>query len=236
MKVAIHQPHYFPWLGYLNKMASVDEFIILDEVQLSDNSNMCRNRFLTKTGKERYLTVSFEKKDYMKKRFCDVKLNTQVNWQRDHKNFLFDTYGKLVGFNEVWSEIKHIFEKRYETAYEVSMDSILVLRELFDIRTPLIYQSTIDYCKQTRKNDLVLSLCEALHAQIYLSGNGAKKYMQVDSFLKKGINVEFQEFSHPCYPQAFSSVFIPNLSSLDLLFNCGIEASRHIFWCSIENK
>jgi len=222
MKVAIHQPHYFPWLGYLNKMADVDEFIILNEVQLSDNTNMCRNRFLTKTGKEKYLTVSFEKKDYMKKRFCDVKLNTQVNWQRDHKNFLIDTYGKLVGFNEVWPEIKHIFEKSYET--------------VFAIRTPLIYQSTIDYCKETRKNDLVLSLCEAVNAQIYLSGNGARKYMQVDAFVKKGIRVEFQEFSHPSYPQAFSSVFIPNLSSLDLLFNCGIKTSRDIFWNNFKNK
>ncbi len=236
MKVAIHQPHYFPWLGYLNKMASVDEFIILDEVQLSDSTNMCRNRFLTKSGKERYLTVSFEKKDYMKKRFCDVKLNKEVNWQQDHKNFLIDTYGKLPSFDEVWQEISHIFEESYETVYEVSMDSIFALRKLLDIRTPLMYQSAIDYCKEAKKNDLVLSLCEAVHAKSYLSGNGARNYMQVDSFVKKGIIVEFQEFSHPCYPQAFSSVFIPNLSSLDLLFNCGIEMSRYIFWNNIRKQ
>ncbi len=235
MKVAIHQPHYFPWLGYLDKMAKVDEFVILDEVQLTDSSNMCRNRFLTKTGKERYLTVSFEKDGYMQKRFCDVGLNKQINWQRDHKNFILDTYRKLPGFDETWPKINHIFEKEYETAYEVSMDSMYALRDLFGINTQLVYQSAIDYCRESKKNDLVLELCEAVHADAYLSGNGAKKYMQLDTFAKRNIAVEFQAFSCPQYQQAYSPEFIPNLSSLDLLFNCGIEKSREIFWNNIIN-
>src|SRR5205085_4263182 len=33
MLVAIHQPHYVPWLGYLDRMARADVFIVLDHVQ-----------------------------------------------------------------------------------------------------------------------------------------------------------------------------------------------------------
>ena len=33
MKVAIHQPHYLPWLGYFAKWAAADLFILLDVVQ-----------------------------------------------------------------------------------------------------------------------------------------------------------------------------------------------------------
>ena len=33
MLVAIHQPLYFPWLGYLDRMARSDLFVVLDHVQ-----------------------------------------------------------------------------------------------------------------------------------------------------------------------------------------------------------
>lgn len=48
--VAMHQPHYFPWLGYLDKMAKADEFVVLDEVQFTDGSPMSRNKLLLFDG------------------------------------------------------------------------------------------------------------------------------------------------------------------------------------------
>ena len=54
--VAMHQPHYFPWLGYLDKMAKADEFVVLDEVQFTDGSPMSRNRFLQVDGEAKLLS------------------------------------------------------------------------------------------------------------------------------------------------------------------------------------
>ncbi|MFN0138108.1 MAG: WbqC family protein, partial [Phycisphaerae bacterium] len=41
------------------------------------------------------------------------------------------------------------------------------------------------------------------------------------------INVVFQDYAHPTYPQQGRGRFEPNLSAIDLLFNCG-PASRDI--------
>ena len=65
--VAMHQPHYFPWLGYLDKMAKADEFVVLDEVQFTDGSPMSRNRFLQVDGEAKLLSLSVEKKGYLGK-------------------------------------------------------------------------------------------------------------------------------------------------------------------------
>ncbi|MBI3637246.1 MAG: WbqC family protein, partial [Candidatus Rokubacteria bacterium] len=48
MKVAIHQPHYLPWLGYLAKWAAADVFIVLDTVQYEKNGWQNRNRIKTR--------------------------------------------------------------------------------------------------------------------------------------------------------------------------------------------
>ena len=50
MITAIHQPSYFPWLGWMDKINKCDQFILMDEVQLSDRAYQHRNLFLTNTG------------------------------------------------------------------------------------------------------------------------------------------------------------------------------------------
>ena len=56
MKVAIHQPHYLPWLGYLAKWAEADVFVLLDTVQYEKNGWQNRNRIKTREGPS-WLTV-----------------------------------------------------------------------------------------------------------------------------------------------------------------------------------
>ena len=57
MIVSIHQPSYFPWLGWLHKVNNSDVFIMMDEVQLSDSAYQHRNIFLDKEGNEKYLNI-----------------------------------------------------------------------------------------------------------------------------------------------------------------------------------
>jgi hypothetical protein len=56
MLVAIHQPNYFPWLGYLDRMAKADLFVVLDHVQFERRSYQNRIQILLE-GEPRWLTV-----------------------------------------------------------------------------------------------------------------------------------------------------------------------------------
>ena len=197
MVTAIHQPHYFPWLGYLDKMAKAGQFIILDEVQLTDRSPMVRNKFLTFSGAEEMLSLSVKKKGYRDKKTRDIEL--------------FD--------------IENI---------EIQMDTVFLMRELFGIKTEIIYQSQLQYDRENKKSGLIQAICSAVGTDIYLSGNGARKYMDVPEFKKAGIEVVYQDFTYPVYRQFDLEAFVPNLSALDILFHLGAEEAKCIFWENVR--
>lgn len=235
MRVGIHQLHYFPWLGYMNKMAKSDIFIILDDVQLSDSSYMFRHKLLCKNGSEKYITIPFNKKNYMQRKFGEIELNPAVPWQKNHVNFIKDSYSKAPFFKEVWDVIGGFYEKEFETLFDVTNESVMLMREMLDVKTKLIYQSELPEAAG-KKNDLVLDLCKEVNADIYLSGNGARKYMDVASFENEGIKVQFQKFSLPEYNQMYSEQFVPGLCGLDMLFNIGIENSKQLLKETLNQK
>ena len=234
MKVAIHQPHYFPWPGYLDKMAKADKFIILDEVQLEDRSPMLRNKFLQINGEEHMLGLSVKKKGYRDKMTKEIELADIEEVQEKHKRFIQMNYGKTKGYSEVWPEIQHIFEKKYQYLIDIEMDTVMAMRKLFSINTELIYQSNLDYNRSMKKNNLMLALSEAVGADIYLSGQGAKKYMMDEEFNKKGIKVEYQVFAPPVYKQKNVNEFVTSLSAIDMLMQLGIEDAKELFWNGVE--
>ena len=116
----------------------------------------------------------------------------------------------------------------------MSIDSIMIVKRLLGIPTELTYQSNYPYDHSAKRNELVINLCQCMGAERYLSGNGARKYMQLNAFERVGITVTYQQFSAFLYPQINSQEFHPNLSSLDLLFNCGIQRSRELFWQNVK--
>ncbi len=226
MKVAIHQPHYFPWEGYLKKMMAVDKFILMDEVQLTDSSPMYRHSLLTVKGEPKYITIPFDKKNYKKIQYKDIRINSHIDWQKNHYNFMKENYGKSPYFTEVMSIIFPIFSKKYNFLCDITIDSINLLTKLFDIKTELVLMSSLNYPRESKKNQLVLDLCLATNADFYMSGKGAKKYMELPPFLEKGIQVEFQDFVQHPYPQHFTSTFVGGLSILDMLFSIGVDATK----------
>lgn len=232
MKVAIHQPHYFPWMGYLDKMAKVDKFILLDEVQIEKGSNMYRNKVITWDSKEKYLTVGYEKKGSLNKPFSQIRIDNSIEWQKRQQDFIWNNYKKAKYFDEIWETIQFIFNKKYMYLFDVLMDSIEIEKKIFGINTEIVLQSKLPSMEGVYKNELLVSLCQSVGADKYLSGNGAKKYMNIQVFEEKKIDVEYQQFKYPIYHQF--GEFVPNLSAIDILFHCGKEESKKIFWENVK--
>jgi WbqC-like protein len=94
------------------------------------------------------------------------------------------------------------------------------------VRTPIVLASTLDRLPGGA-DDRLIALCRRFGCRTYLAGAGGQDYMEIDAYRRAGIAVEFQEFRHPVYPQAFPG-FEPDLSAVDLLMSAGTGAIARV--------
>ena len=153
----------------------------------------------------------------------DVELSHNVDWKTDNLNLLQQNYYKAPYFNEIHPIIEKLYDKKHNRLIDFNVQSINMLCDLFNIKTEIIFASELG-CNGA-KNSLLVELLQKVKADSYLSGVGAKDYLEPEMFEKAGIKVIWQEFKHPIYPQLYDG-FVPLLSSIDILYNCGIKKSR----------
>lgn len=228
--LAAHQPHYFPWIGYLDKMAKADVFIISDKSQLSLKSPMRRNKILRADGKEAMLTLSIADIKSHERKTCDDLLLADYDQNRaSHQGVIRTNYRHAPFYAEIMPYIEEYFAKSRVRYVDAALESILLLRHLYGIETPITLQSDLRYDPSLRNNDLIIDFCAQMGADRYLSGVGAQSYMDMGRYRDNGIRVAYQIFEYPSYPQFGLDLFVPNLSALDMLFQLGIEGARKRF-------
>jgi hypothetical protein len=219
MKLAIHQPHYMPWCGYFHKIASADLFVLLDDVQFKKNEWQHRNRIRSSQGAQ---LISVPNHYLFPQRINEVRINNQEPWQEKHWRTLVAAYGKASCFTLYKEEFQRFYAGSWELLAALNIDSVKLLARLLGIQTPMELSSPHQF--QGSSTERLVNICRHFGADIYLSGVGGKEYMDLGLFEKAGIRVEFQEFVNPVYVQHWSRSaedFIPALSVIDALFNCG---------------
>ena len=226
MILSIHQPSYFPWLGMLDKIRQCDVFMVMDEVQLSDSAYQHRNLLLTADGKPKFLTIPFVKKDYLKKPFREIEI-ASPDWRVKHLNFIKNTYREHPYADEIMPRLEDFYAADYRTLADAVVSSMRLSFEFFGIRARVIFQSEATYDRSLRRGDLVVALARAAGASCYLSGPGARAYLDESAFCGDP-TLRYNNFRHPTYPQRGTHDFQSGLACLDMLFNLGSNRSREM--------
>jgi WbqC-like protein family len=228
MIVAIHQPHYLPWLGYLHRMAQVDLFILLDHVQFERRNHQNRSQIRV-AGEARWLTVPVLQRS-QKERIVDKLVDNSEPrpWGTIHFSTLRHAYRQAEHFTSYAEALRSILESRWERLTDLNRAMLDLLRDAFEIRTPLARSSELGV--DGTKSELILNLCRAAGADSLLAGfGGSRRYLDLEAFAAAGVSVKWHEFTHPVYRQCGAQPFIAGLASIDLLFNHGPQSRAILF-------
>jgi len=215
MIVSIHQPNIFPWLGFFNKMAQSDVFILLDNVPFSKGGLTNRVRLKGSNGLF-WLTTPIIIKGRMGQVINDIEINNLTSWKETHRASLMSSYNKTPGYDIYMPELMKLYDGNHSGLVDFTIPGIILLRDILQIKTPIIRSSELN-CTGSRST-LLCDLVKVVGGTTYLSGPSGRNYLDEGIFDSQEIKIEYSSFHVFEYPQRFNN-FIGGLSALDYIFN-----------------
>lgn len=225
MIVAVHQPHFLPWLGYLDRMRQADLFIVLDHVQFERRNYQNRTR-IKLDGQPHWITVPVQQHS-QQERIVDKRIDNPPPgearwWGANLCRTLKHAYRDAEYLDDYAPALCRILESRWDRLVDLDAAALGFLREAYGIRTPITTSTALGVAGA--KSDLILNLCIAAGAGTYLAGmGGSRDYLDREAFAEAGVSLAWQAFEHPRYAQG-AGEFIPGLSSIDMLMRTGPQA------------
>jgi len=218
MRVAIHQPQYWPWPRYLHKALTADVFVYLDTVQFSKNGLQNRNQIKASQGS---LWLTLPVSQHLGQTIRETKLSDPRAPQKHYKT-LVANYAKTPGFQRWKGELEATFSHAGANLCDFAIASTEWMLEQLGAKGRRVRASELlGLSPELQASKLVAGICQALGARSYLTGRGALEYMAAADFAAIRCGVEAQTWQPFVYPQLpIDTPFVADLSTLDLLFNC----------------
>ena len=218
---AIHQPNFFPWLGYFYKIAKSDVFVILDTVDIevgTADAITNRTRIKTSSGVQ-WITIPIKKGD--SKIIKDVLIDNSRKWRETMLKTIYFQYKKSPNFDAFYPIVEDLLKYATDSLSEYNVHVIESISRYMGIDTKIVLASNMINMSDDR-NMRLIDICRQNGCDTYLSGNGGRKYHDEQLFADNGVSVRYTDFVHPEYQQLHGD-FVKGLSAMDYLFNSGKE-------------
>lgn len=220
--VVILQPGYLPWLGFFDQMRAADVFVYYDDVQFDKHGWRNRNRIKDAAGQPHWLTVPVRHSSLNLPRIIDVEVDPRAPWARKHIGTLRQFYSRAPFLKQYLPELEDLLNRDWQRLVDLDLAVVALMCRWLKIERRIERSSELKI--DGTQSGRLLNICKHLGATRYLSGAAARDYLDVGLFDPQGIQVSWQNFVHPEYPQLHGA-FVPYLSALDLLLNCGDESA-----------
>jgi len=238
MLIAGHQPNYLPYTGFFHKISLSDIFVIVDIVQYVKRGAfgwINRNRIRTADG-WLWLTVPVKTKDRFYQSIKGTEIDNSRPWAQKHLKSIERNYHNAPYFSKHFGFFSDIYGKQWDSLAGLNEAIIRYIIKALGINIRIVRASELDinYAlpspgarNDNSATDLIVQMCQKLDSDSYLHGKHASDYLDEDGLKQYNIKSYYQDFRHPVYPQVYEP-FMPDMSIIDLLFNCGDKSMKII--------
>jgi hypothetical protein len=227
--VAIHQPNFFPWLGFFQKLARADIFVLLDHVQLPRKGGAWTNRVkLLIAGAPQWVTAPILRPPGATQSIVDARFDERAPWREKLLKTLTANYRDAQHFQETMELLEPIILHGVSGPADYNTLAIERIQAALGIFNARLVRSSRLFTGGTA-NDLLIEICRQVGGTAYLCGGGASEYQDDDAFARAGLAVVYQDFRHPSYAQiGAAGDFVQGLSVIDAMMNCGRRGTAQL--------
>lgn len=223
--VAMHQPTFLPWLGWWDKLVRADRLVLLDDVQFPKKGGTWMNRVrVLVNGKPAWVTVPVDRSYHGVRTVRETRIDDSKPWRKKVEATVATSYARAPHFKDAQPLVEELIRLPAAGIAEYNETGIRRLATELGLDTgKLVRQSELR--AGGAATDLLVNLCQALGATAYMTGDGSDEYLEPEKFAAAGLELVVQQFTPPRYPQ-LAGDFVPGLSIVDALMNCGLDGTR----------
>lgn len=234
MIVVISQPMFFPWVGMFEQILLADVYVHYSDVQFSKGSFVNRVQVKTASG-IKWLTVPLDGLT-LGQRINEVLIDNDRDWRHQHIALLRQAYSGAPFCGEMLSVVEAIYRNTYATIDQLSEATIAAVCRYYGVDEKRRFLHVQELDIPGSGSQRVLDIVLALGGDIYVTGHGARRYLDHELFERYGVRIEYINYRKILYAQLHGE-FTPYVSVLDLIANMGQEGkramqSRGVYWRS----
>ena len=222
--VVISQPFFFPWVGLFEQWRLADSFVHYDDVQFSKGSFCNRVQIKTARGM-RWLTVPLQRW-HLGQCIHDLVPDDRQPWRQRHRQLLHEAWEAAPFRQDAEAVVEAVYAAEYPNLAALAIASLESIADYFALERPARHVSSQLHVPG-RNSDRVLEIVRHLQGTRYVTGHGARNYLNHLSFEAHGIVVEYMDYQKRPYTQLHGP-FTPYVSALDLIANLGPQGAEFI--------
>ncbi|MEE2566467.1 WbqC family protein [Hyphobacterium marinum] len=216
---AIHQPNFFPWSGYFDKIRRADVFVILDAVDYpragSGGMGSWSNRVkLAINGEARWWGAPMVKQTQPTP-INDSWIAGDPKWRNKALRSMQQAYAKAPNFKTAFDLVEPLILNPEQNISHYNVHAIRVIAEAMGLDSEIVLQSELG--TEAASTDLLIEITKKTGADVYLAGGGAGGYQEDEKFAASGLELRYQNFKPIAYRP--ENDFIPGLSIIDYLMH-----------------
>lgn len=214
--IIISQPMFFPWAGLFEQIRLSDIYVHFDDVQLPQGRSFVNRVQLKCPMGSLWMTVPLRREGR-----CLIKeamIDQKQDWRSAHLKTLGHLYSKAIFFPDMIKIVQEVYSLKTDFIYEINIFAIERIASYFGITKNYVRSS--DFKSKLKKSDRLLEIIKQLGGKRYITGHGARNYLDHELFEKNGVQIEYMNYQRKPYHQLYEK-FNPHVSVLDLIANAG---------------
>lgn len=211
---------FLPWIGLFEQVKLSKIFVHYDDVQFPLGRSFL-NRVQIK-GQERSIWLTAPVDSSRSGREINRTIMMPGDWRRKHLETIRHIYSRSPFFDVMYDLAIKLYSFPSDNLAEFNIHGIETVSSWLELSPKFHRSSDIGIAGQ--RSQRLVELCLALKCDVYITGHGAKNYLEHESFEAAGVSVQYMDYKKVPYSQQFGD-FTPYVSILDAIANCGKGAA-----------